>query len=67
MNNFELQTAPVYAIAWQQNTFTTKYYINSEPNGSTISEHADEFEIEEEAKELINANNWINCYVTTKD
>jgi len=65
-SDIEEEEPTVYVIAWEDNTFVTKYGADGFPNGTTVMENATEFESEEEAQELIDANNWINCYVTTK-
>jgi len=53
-----------YAIAWQENTNTTKYHNELEPNGTRFIEGATLYNTEKEAKEIITNNNWYNCYIT---
>jgi len=61
----DLDLPNLYVIAWQENTFNIKYHNDSESNGVTIIENATIYESQEEPQNIIEENNWSNCYVTT--
>jgi hypothetical protein len=64
-NELVIEVPDIYVIAWQENTYITKYHKSTEPNGTTLIDSADQFSTEEEAQELIDDNGWEHCYVTT--
>jgi hypothetical protein len=57
----DLELPEQYIIAWQENTFVTKYH-NGHKRGTTLIDDAITYDSEEEAQKVIDENEWENCF-----
>lgn len=53
-----------FAIVWNNGKEDRYVHHEFEERGTSIQEYAKQFETSEEAQQLIDKNDWVNCWVT---